>query len=261
VDARPLPLLPHLPDVDRVGYRYRLAVTTAHGTVTGAERVFTAGAPAGYRDVVIGTPGLLGYWRLGEAAGSLAVDQLGARPGAYAANGVTLNQAGALRGDPDTSAAFDGTAGEMTAATPALTTSGTLEGWFHWQAGVAVLRDDTSTSGTGWILAYDSGGKIACRAGGTALVSTTEVASVRAGWHHLALTRDGEDVRLYLDGRRLSLPGASPGPASSAVPWHVMRNGNSTTQYTRGRADEVAIYDGPLTASDIRQRAALGPPA
>ena len=37
-----------------------------------------------------------------------------------------------------------------------------------------------------------------------------------------------------------------------------MRNGNATSQYTRGRADEVAVYDRPLTAADIRQRVALG---
>ena len=74
-----------------------------------------------------GTPGLLGYWRLGEPAGATAIDELGARPGAYAAQGVTLGRPGALPADPNTAAAFDGTAGEMTATTPLLTTSGTLE--------------------------------------------------------------------------------------------------------------------------------------
>ena len=243
-----------------VRYRYRLAVDTPQGTAFGAERFFTAAAVASYRDVVLGTPGVLAYWRLGEPAGVTAIDELGARPGAYAARGVTLGQPGALPGDPNTAAAFDGTAGEMTAATPPLTTSGTLEGWFHWQQGVALMRDHTSTSGTGWILAYGTGGLIACRAGGTPLISKKEVASVRLGWHHFALTRDGRDVRLYLDGERLELPDADPGPASSAVPWHVMRNGNSPTEYTRGPADEVAVYAGALTAADIRQRAALGPP-
>ena len=45
----------------------------------------------------------------------------------------------------------------MTATTPPLVDSGTLEGWFEWRAGVSVLRDSTSMGGTGWILAYDSG--------------------------------------------------------------------------------------------------------
>lgn len=243
-------------------YQYRLVATNANGTTAASVRTFTAGAPAGpghYREVVLGTPGLAGYWRLGEAAGLVAADERAAHAGAYAQTGVTLGQAGALRGDPDTAAAFDGATGEMSAPTPDLSTAGTLEGWFHWQAGVAVMRDHTSAGGTGWILAYDSGGatpRIACRAGGTALISSKPVAQVRDGWHHFALTRNGEDVRLYLDGVRLEIPATSPGTGVSAPPWHIMRNG-STTQYTRGRADEVAVYDRALTAADIRQRAAL----
>ena len=242
-------------------YRYRLVVTTANGTVAGAERAFTADAPPSYRDAVRSTPGLLGYWRLGDAGTTVAADDLGARPGAFSATGVTLGQAGALRGDPDTAALFDGVAGEMTATTPPLTTSGTLEGWFQWQNGVAVLRDSTSMGATGWILAYETGRRIACRAGGNALVTTTPASEVRDGrWHHFALTRDGDDVRLYLDGRRLTLPATAPGTATAAAPWHVMHNGTPRAQYTRGHADEIAIYDRPLTAADIRQRVALGTP-
>ena len=35
------------------------------------------------------------------------------------------------------------------------------------------------------------------------------------------------------------------------MPWHVMRNG-TTSQYTRGRADEVAVYGAALPAATIR---------
>ena len=73
------------------------------------------------------------------------------------------------------------------------------------------MRDHNASPGTGWILAYDSGGRIACRAGGTNLVSSTTVASIRDGWHHFAVTKDGDDVRLYLDGRRLDLPATRAG--------------------------------------------------
>jgi PKD repeat protein len=238
-------------------YRYRLVVTTAGGTVTGDERSYTADAPPSYREAVRSTPGLLGHWRLGDTGSLVAADALGARPGAYSPTGVTLGQPGALPDDPDTAAFFDG--GEMTATTPPLTDAGTLEGWFQWQAGVTVLRDSTSMGTTGWMLAYDAGGMLACRAGGTALVSTTPVSQARDGrWHHLALTRDRDEVRLYLDGRRLTLGGGAPGTATAAAPWHVMRNGTTANQYARGHADEIAIYDRALTAADIRQRAAAG---
>jgi len=245
-------------------YRYRLVATNATGTTTGPERIFTADAPSGhgdYRNVVLGTPGLVSYWRLGEASGRIAADERATKPGTYAATGVTLGQAGALAGDLNTSASFDGRAGEMTAATAQLPTSGTLEGWFHWQAGVALMRDHSAVAGTGWILAYDSGGRIACRAGGTPLVSSKPVADIRDGWHHFALTRSGDEVRLYLDGARLDIPATAPGSAVPVAPWHVMRNGSSASQYTRGRADEIAVYDAALTAADVRQRVALGPAA
>jgi hypothetical protein len=243
-------------------YRYRLVATNATGTATGPERTFTADAPPGpgdYREVLLGTPGLISYWRLGEASGRIAADERAVNPGSYTATGVTLGQPGALRGDPDTSAAFDGTTGEMSVATQELSTAGTLEGWFHWQGGVATMRDHTAMPNTGWMLAFDFNGRIACRAGGTNLASTKPVADVRDGWHHFALTRNGDEVRLYVDGARLDIPAVGPGSGVSAAPWHVMRNGSTANQYTRGRADEIAVYDRALTAADIRQRVALGP--
>ncbi len=47
------------------------------------------------------------YWRLDEASGTTAADQLGANPGTYT-NGVLLNQPGALASEVDASASFDG---------------------------------------------------------------------------------------------------------------------------------------------------------
>ena len=213
-----------------------------------------AQAAGGYAEAVAGTSGLIAYWRLGETSGMTATDVTGRAPGSLL-GGVGLGARGALSGDADTAARFDGVDDELQASGgPG---AATLEGWFFWEAGVALLRDDTS--GGGWILAYDSGGRIACRAGGTALVSTTPVSEVRDGrWHHFALTRDRDEVRLYLDGRRLTLPADPPGTATAAAPWRVMHNGSTVGQYSRGLADEIAIYDRPLTAADIRQRAALG---
>jgi len=47
------------------------------------------------------------YWRLGESSGALAQDTTGAHNGGYA-NGVTLDQGGALIGADNTAAHFDG---------------------------------------------------------------------------------------------------------------------------------------------------------
>ncbi len=51
--------------------------------------------------------------------------------------------------------------------------------------------------------------------------------------------------------------GTGAGTAAATMPWHVMRNG-TTSQYTRGRADEVAVYGTALPEATIRAHFAAG---
>jgi hypothetical protein len=205
------------------------------------------------------TPGLAAYWRLGEPSGTAAADETAAHPGTYSAPGVTLGAPGALTDDPDTSAAFDGASGEMTATTPPLSSEGTLEGWFDWRGGIALMRDNTLSGG--WILAYDTSGKLATRIAGTSFTTGRSVASVQDGWHHFVLVRRGAVVRLYLDGQALALTPTGSGEVGSTPStgaWHIMRNGRYTAQFTSGRADEVAVYASALTAADVQRHFQAG---
>jgi hypothetical protein len=205
------------------------------------------------------TPGLKAYWRLGELGAVVARDETGAHPGSYSSSGVRLGEAGALGDDVDFSAGFDGKSGEMSASVPAVTAAeATVEGWFDWRAGTAVMRDHTSTGGVGWILAYDVQGNLSWRVAGRAFTTNRTVASVRGGWHHFAITMKAGAVAFYVDGERVQT--GSVTPANPAQPWHVMRNGNSPTEYTQGRADEVALYAIALTAADIKAHYDAGPP-
>jgi hypothetical protein len=214
-----------------------------------------AGDPNAYGRAVLATPGLVSYWRLGERSGTAAADQKGSNTGAYA-GGVTLGQPGALTGNPDTAAGFDGVDDDMRAGGSglALSTSGTLEGWFYWQGGVALMRD--ATSGGGWILAYDAGGNVAYRVGGTTFVTSRTTASVRNGWHHFALTSSSGTAALYIDGS-LVRSGTGAGSTAALMPWRVMHNG-VLSQYTSGRADEVAVYNAALSASTISSHYSAG---
>ncbi|HEX6390130.1 MAG TPA: LamG-like jellyroll fold domain-containing protein, partial [Solirubrobacteraceae bacterium] len=76
------------------------------------------------------------------------------------------------------------------------------------------------------------------------------------GWHHLAVTASSGASDFYVDGVPVH-NGAGAGTAAAAMPWQIMRNG-STSQYTRGRADEVAVYDGALAAATIREHFEAG---
>jgi hypothetical protein len=145
----------------------------------------------------------------------------------------------------------------MTAPAPALTaTSGSLEGWFKWQGGVALMRDGSSATGTGWILAYDSGGSLYYRLGGTSFNSGIATASVRDGWHHFVATKDGANVAFYLDGQ-LKHSATGAGNTAPTLPWHVMRNGGYD-QFTQGQADEIAIYNVALSATTVQQHYKAG---
>jgi hypothetical protein len=219
----------------------------ALGAETIRER-YAIGSP--YAAAVRSTPGLRSYWRLGDGSGTLALDLNRTADGTYR-NGVALGQPGAVSGDPDTAAGFDGANDEMSAGASALAlrTIGSLEGWFDWRGGVALMRD--STSGGGWILAFDQGGRLAYRVGGTTFVTDRSTASLRGGWHHLALTVAGGATAFYIDGE-LVHSGAGAGAAAAVMPWRVMRNGNFA-QFSTGTADEVAIYDQALTADTVKE--------
>jgi hypothetical protein len=190
-------------------------------------------------------------WRLGETSGTVAVDARGTADGTYA-GGPGLGARGALSFDTDPSARFDGFDDEMYAAAPA---TGSLEGWFFWEAGVALMRDNTSSAG--WILAFDSSGQVAYRVGGSQFATGRSTASVRDGWHHVVLTVTGGTTAWYLDGVPVATA-AGAGAAAAALPWHVMGNGPATVQRTRGRADEVAIYREALTATEVEQHFRAG---
>ncbi|MFL5866834.1 MAG: BNR-4 repeat-containing protein [Thermoleophilaceae bacterium] len=233
-------------------YHYRLVATNATGTSAGVDRTFTASttAPSRYRDTVLATAGRAGYWRLGETSGTAAADETAASPGSYL-GGYLLDQVGALVGDPNSSVRFDGVGGEMSTAGPALAASGSLEGWFDWRGGVAVMRDGTSAGGAGWILAYDSNGSLLYRLGGKSFNTGRTTASVQSGWHHFVVTKDGGNVAFYLDGQLVHSGTGAPATAPT-TPWHVMRNGGYA-QFAQGGADEVAVYNVPLSAATVQQ--------
>jgi hypothetical protein len=213
--------------------------------------------PSLYRETVLATPGVLGYWRLGDTAWGPAGDERGLFSGAHR-GGVTLGAAGAILDDPDTASAFDGFSGQVLLPGPVLTANGTLEGWFDWRSGITVLRDHTS--GGGWIPAFVPGGGtiVMSRAGGGATLNTgVDADRLRDGWHHLVLTKAGPNLAFYVDGE-LVKTAAGAGNTASLMPWHVMNNGAVPDQYSAGRADDVAIYGRALDPAEVLAHYRLG---
>ena len=236
-------------------YHYQLVATNQAGTTAGEDRTFTAAVKT-YRNTILGTSGLAGYWRLGEQSGVSAADATATNVGSYM-GGYTLGQQGALTRDTDSAVRFDGTSGEMSVGGPALSTSGSIEGWFKWESGTSLLRDDTTFSNGGWILAYDSGGTVKYRVGGQTFSTGRPTSSLRDGrWHHIVVTKDGPTVAFYVDGQLVHTGTGAPDAASSGA-WHLMRNGGYTN-YTAGLADELAIYTVALSGTTVQEHYAVG---
>ena len=234
-----------------LSYHYRFVATNSSGSTSGDDRLMVAGrAPASdaYRDAVLATPGLSSYWRLGEPSGGAGRDETSTATGSYSGR-FFLGHLGVLGALGNTAAGFDGTGGELAIPGPALAANATLEGWFRWEAGTATLRDNTGSGG--WLLAFDRDGELAYRLGGGGLGTGRPAELVRDGqWHHLVATKSGATGALYVDGALLH-SGSGAGSNPAAAPWHVMRNG-TTSVFSEGEADEVALYGRALSAAEVR---------
>src|SRR5436190_2697183 len=192
-------------------YHCRLAATNPSGTTYGQDRTFTtrATASSAYRSEVTATGGLQGYWRLGESTGTTAGDTSNHFPGTYRGT-PGLGRPGILFGDVNTAASFDGTQGEMTANGPTLTTTGSLEGWFYWQRGGVLLRDNTSASAGGWLMGWDNGGNLYYRVAGKSYSTGLSTAAYKNGWHQFVLTKSAGSVAFYIDGKLVHSGGGAP---------------------------------------------------
>jgi hypothetical protein len=239
-------------------YHYRLRAQNGTGTVTGDDRVFVAGSAPGsdpYRAAVLATSGLVDYWRLGELSGTRSRDETSSTTGALTGQYV-LGQPGVLGPLRNTSASFDGAGSELAIAGSALGSNATVEGWFRWRSGRTVLRDNTGPS-RGWMPALAAGANqafLTYRVGGQGFTTTEPIGTVRDGeWHHIATTKSGATVRLYVDGQQVHSATNATGSDPAQSPWHVMRNGTNPV-YSAGEADELALYTRALTAAEVRRR-------
>src|SRR4051794_22917108 len=166
-----------------VTYHYRLVATNASGTTYGQDRTFKtrSATSSAYRAEVIATSGLKDYWRLADSAGTTAADVTNRFPGTYS-GGFALGRPGILFGDTNTAAGFNGSTAEMTANGSALSTTGSVEGWFYWQRGGVLLRDATAASSGGWIVGWDNGDKLYYRVAGKSYSTGLSTAAYMNAW-------------------------------------------------------------------------------
>jgi len=76
-------------------------------------------------------------------------------------------------------------------------------------------------------------------------------------WHHVAITSDGSEGGLYIDGE---LVASAPTQTIDAAtkPLRIGSNANGTQHSFIGRLDELRLYDGPIGPAEIAARHAAG---
>ena len=201
----------------------------------------------------------IAYWRLGESSGASAADSSGNGHGGNYTGGVTLNAAGALFGDPDPAARFDGVNDSVQvpdASELHLNSDWTIEFWAR-QLSYAntlpgILEKGDSTGPHGYAIWADSSGDLwfqrhnrEADSGNGALTSS---------YRYFVVTYDGTNARWYVDGTLEST-------TSINLPTN---NGSATLELGRAASygnndlDEVAIYDNALTAARVSAHYAAG---
>jgi putative membrane-bound dehydrogenase-like protein len=96
--------------------------------------------------------------------------------------------------------------------------------------------------------AGEQSGKLVLLVGEKSFTGKTRVA--RNHWQHVTITRDEQDVRVYLDGKAEPEIDAAIKASESSNTWLIGSDENSTTTFD-GKVDEVAVFDRALSAADI----------
>ena len=211
-----------------------------------------------YSGDVLAASGLLGYWRLGDRTGPAACEARGEFPGTYS-GGYTLRRPGAISGDANKAAGFNGTTSYARVANSAglnPTSAITLEGWVSPVSATAsqtLIRKDAQymlriVNSTVMARLWWSDG------------TYTEFASpavISGGdYQHLAVTYDGSTARLFRNGVEV---------ASRTVA-KTIRTGTGTLYLgtaggydsLNGQLDEVALYGSAVPAATLSKHYRTG---
>ncbi|WP_245862295.1 PKD domain-containing protein [Georgenia soli] len=259
-------------------HQYRVVVTDPFGNVANSPwtsvTVASSGADSAYVKAVYDDEPT-DYWRMGEASGTAMGDTVGFLP-LTASTGVTRGTPGAIGGDTDGAATFNGTTAgwaatgtqghppdEFTVETwfrTTTTTGGRLVGWSNRNTAGSSSRHDRQ-------LYMDNAGRIhfGVRPNASRLVVSSTASYNDGAWHHAVATLSPSGMRLYLDGRQVGARSdVTVGQHLAIGYWRV--GGDTvtgwpsapTSGYFAGSLDEVAVYKKELPAARVAAHYAAG---
>ncbi len=216
-----------------------------------------AAAQADYMDTVLaGNP--LGYWRLDETTATTAANKGSTGTtgtGTYTNFADTdLGKSGALNGDINTAAGFDGVNNYLAIPEATVTSVGTgefsVEMWFNASNSTRGDLFNYKNGDVDFGLFYESSKlNLWSTAVGSLATGSTELKTNQ--WYHMVLTRDGSsNVTAYINGvEQFSVGGSTEnfGSVGHAIFIGVNYNGADLTFPVSGSIDEVAIYGSAMS--------------
>lgn len=228
---------------------------------TGSAR--PASPPAAYT-AAVNTDSPAGWWRLGEASGTVAADASGnAKVGTYT-NSPTLGQGGAVGPrDSNTAVSLNGTSGHVALTNMALAanTAWTAEAWIKTSTNDGTWRvitgEASSTNATpSWAIALQNAKvhfQVKDAAAKTVTVTTPTTVNNNS-WRHIVATRDGTAFKLYVDGSlaasatNTQVAATIPGLNRTTI---GAKRAAATSGYFKGDIDDVAHYPVALAATRV----------
>lgn len=118
------------------------------------------------------------------------------------------------------------------------------------------IRDSSGSAGTREFQMghYTSLGKIDLQYytssnGNAGLISCT---GYSAGYHHIVMTRSGDNIELYIDGSSCGTDSTS-GKINPSYDLTIGRLGDQAIQYFSGELDEFAVYDRVLSSAEVSE--------
>ena len=188
-------------------------------------------------------------------------DSKGTNNGDYL-NGPTLGVAGAIAGDPNTAARFDGVSDFGTVARQ-ISDDFSIEFWFNstqgtgtgtaWSQGAGLVDADVSGTNNDFGVSLRSDGKVVAGVGNPDVSIVSSAGGYNNGnWHHVVFTRTKTTgaLQLYVDG---VLAGSATGNTASLTSPANINFGRiqSGSNYFLGSLDEVAVYNTALSGSTV----------
>ena len=199
-----------------------------------------------------------------------AADSKGSNTGDYE-NGVTQGVAGAIAGDPNTAARFDGVNDyvQMTGTTgiPVGASSRSVEAWFKTSSAARQVLFDYGNLNTNqefglWV---DPGGTTMTAwgwGGGNDKTFTMPSAVSNGVWHQVVLTWNGTTLILYIDGVALAPQTATRDTVMDAHGFGIgaVVNPDDTNSggFFNGSIDDVSLYTSVLSPATVITHYLLG---